>query len=210
MQSFQRSTSRARRRIAFCLAGLALVMVGLSFAAVPLYAFFCRATGYAGTPQIAAHGANHLGQRHLTLRFDTNVAPGLGWTLTPQVAAIGLRTGETATVYFTATNLTATESAAVAAFNVTPEQTGAWFNKLACFCFNEQHLGPHEQAEWPVVFFLDPNLETDPTMAAIDTLTLSYTVFAARRPPSVAAVDLTDPGNRPMSRTEGATIKERE
>jgi cytochrome c oxidase assembly protein subunit 11 len=187
MEPIQRSASRSHRRVAFCIAGLALVMVGLSFAAVPLYALFCRATGYAGTPQIAARGANHLGQRRLTVRFDTNVAPGLAWTLMPQVAEISLRTGETATVYFTATNLTATEQAAVATFNVTPEQTGAWFNKISCFCFNEQRLGPHEQAEWPVVFFLDPNLETDPTMAAIDTLTLSYTVFAARRPPSVAA-----------------------
>jgi cytochrome c oxidase assembly protein subunit 11 len=159
---------------------MAVLMVGLSFAAVPLYALFCKATGYAGTPHAASGNASRLGNRSLMVRFDANVAPGLAWTFEPETDAISVRAGETVTVYFKATNLSSTESAAVAAFNVTPEQTGAWFNKISCFCFNEQRLGAHESAEMPVVFFLDPALEADQSMAAIDTLTLSYTFFPVK------------------------------
>ena len=93
--------------------------------------------------------------------------------------SIRLRTGKTVTVYFRARNRADKESAANATFNVTPEVSGGWFDKISCFCFSEQHLGPHESAEWPVVFFLDPKLETDPSMANVDAITLSYTLFAA-------------------------------
>jgi cytochrome c oxidase assembly protein subunit 11 len=94
-----------------------------------------------------------------------------------------VRPGETTTVFFRAKNLSDRPTTAQARFNVTPDQAGAWFDKISCFCFNEQKLGPHEEAEWPVVFFLDPKLEQDETMAAVDTLTLSYTFFA---PPKAA------------------------
>jgi cytochrome c oxidase assembly protein subunit 11 len=121
------------------------------------------------------------------VRFDANVAPGLAWTFEPETDALSVRTGETVTVYFKATNRSAAASAALATFNVTPEQTGAWFNKISCFCFNEQRLGAHESAEMPVVFFLDPALEGDPSMAAIETLTLSYTFFPAKHAPAPVA-----------------------
>ena len=93
-----------------------------------------------------------------------------------------MRPGKTATVYFRVQNLTDKEIAANAVFNVTPEVSGAWFDKVQCFCFTEQRLGPHESAEWPVVFFLDPKLETDESMAQVDSITLSYTLFAAPAP----------------------------
>ncbi len=157
-------------------------MIGATYAAAPFYAAFCRATGYAGTPQIVKAAASQEGRRTLRVAFDANVAPGLNWRLEPETDAILLRTGQTATVYFRARNLGDKEGAANATFNVTPEVSGAWFDKIACFCFSEQHLGPRETAEWPVVFFLDPKLETDPSMANVDAITLSYTLFAAPAP----------------------------
>jgi len=158
---------------------VALAMVGLSFAAVPFYAAFCRATGYGGTPQIVERQAGVKGSRTLRVAFDANVAPGLDWRLEPETDAVWVRTGKTTTVFFRARNLSDKETAARATFNVTPELSGAWFDKVQCFCFTEQRLGPHETAEWPVVFFLDPKLDTDPSMARVDSITLSYTLFAA-------------------------------
>jgi cytochrome c oxidase assembly protein subunit 11 len=161
---------------------LVLTMIGLTYAAVPFYAAFCRATGYEGTTQIAKTDAGFEGRRTLRVAFDANVAPGLPWSLEPETDAVVVRTGRTATVFFRARNLSDKPTAANAVFNVTPEVSGAWFDKIQCFCFSEQHLGPHESAEWPVVFFLDPKLETDDSMAKVDSITLSYTIFAAPEP----------------------------
>jgi cytochrome c oxidase assembly protein subunit 11 len=182
----QRSrTARNTRLIGAGGALLALTMVGLTYAAAPFYAAFCRATGYEGTPQVAKASVDAEGRRILRVAFDANVAPGLGWSFEPETDSVRLRTGQTATVYFRVRNLRDREAAAHATFNVTPEVSGGWFDKISCFCFTEQHLGPRESAEWPVVFFLDPKLETDPSMARVDSITLSYTLFAA--PPEKAS-----------------------
>jgi len=172
-------SARNNRLLAGGALGLAVAMIGATYAAAPFYAAFCRATGYAGTPQVAKAGTGVQGQRTLRVAFDANVAPGLDWRLEPETDAIRLRTGKTATVYFRASNLSDKEGAANATFNVTPEVSGAWFDKISCFCFSEQRLGPHETVEWPVVFFLDPKLESDPSMTNVDSITLSYTLFAA-------------------------------
>jgi cytochrome c oxidase assembly protein subunit 11 len=187
--------ARNNRLLAGGALALALAMIGAAYAAAPFYAAFCRATGYAGTPQVAKGGTNLQGQRTLRVAFDANVAPGLDWRLEPETDAILLRTGKTATVYFRARNLSDKEGGANATFNVTPEVSGAWFDKISCFCFSEQHLGPHETAEWPVVFFLDPKLESDPSMANVDSITLSYTLFAAPapRPSEKSAAERTGP-----------------
>lgn len=171
----------ARRNRQFALGGVAFVvgMLALAYAAVPFYSAFCRATGYGGTPQTAKADARTEGRRTLRVAFDTNVAPGLAWSFEPETSSVVVRTGKTATVFFLARNLSDRPTAANATFNVTPEVSGAWFDKIQCFCFNEQHLGPHESAEWPVVFFLDPKLETDESMTRVDSITLSYTLFAA-------------------------------
>jgi cytochrome c oxidase assembly protein subunit 11 len=171
--------ARRNRRVALGGAAFAVVMLALAYAAVPFYSAFCRATGYGGTPQTAEANAAAEGQRTLRVGFDTNVAPGLDWRFEPETDAVTVRTGRTVTVFFRARNLSDKPTSANATFNVTPELSGAWFDKIQCFCFNEQHLGPHESAEWPVVFFLDPKLETDPSMARVDSITLSYTLFAA-------------------------------
>lgn len=161
-------------------------MLGLSYAAVPFYALFCRATGYEGTPQRVEADGGGLGTRVLRVAFDANVAPGLALRLEPETDAIHLRAGKAATVFFRAENRSDRELIARAVFNVTPEVAGAWFDKIQCFCFSEQRLAPHETAEWPVVFFLDPKLETDPSMDRVDSITLSYTLFAAPATPDTA------------------------
>ena len=159
--------------------GAAVAMVGAAYAAVPLYYAFCRATGFAGTTQVALHDSATKGQRTLNVRFDANVAPGLDWTFEPEIDSIELRSGVTKTVYFKVHNRSDRETASTAVYNVTPEISGAYFDKISCFCFSEQHLGPHETAELPVVFFLDPALEKDKDMNAVESITLSYTLFAA-------------------------------
>ena len=171
----------ARGRLIAAFAGAAsLAMLGLSFAAVPLYRLYCAATGYAGTPQVAKYAPTTKGMRDLIVRFDANVAPGLPWTFTPETPEIKLRTGETATIYYKVTNLSDRATAARAMFNVSPDSAGAYFDKISCFCFSEQKLGPRETLELPVVFFLDPALEKDAAMAGIEEITLSYTYFAAK------------------------------
>ena len=162
-------------------ATLAVTMIALTYAAAPFYSAFCRATGYEGTPQRVAANTDAAGHRVLRVGFDTNVALGLDWSFEPESESVRLRTGKTVTVFFRARNLTDKPGEARATFNVSPEVSGEYFDKISCFCFTEQHLGPHESAEWPVVFFLDPSLETDESMAKVDSITLSYTLFA---PPS--------------------------
>ncbi len=150
---------------------------------MPLYRLYCSVTGYGGTTQTAERAPESRGLRKISVRFDANVAPGLDWRFAPEVAEIQVRPGETTTVFFKAENLSDHASEGAARFNVTPDQAGAWFDKISCFCFSEQKLGPHEKAEWPVVFFLDPKLEQDESMARIEAITLSYTFFA---PPKAA------------------------
>jgi cytochrome c oxidase assembly protein subunit 11 len=179
----QNRNSGAPRKTAVAIGVLATLMLGASFAAVPLYRLFCSATGYGGTTQTASRAPSQRGDRKITVRFDANVAPGLAWRFEPETPEISLRPGETATIFFRATNLSDRPTEGVARFNVAPDQAGAWFDKLKCFCFDAQKLGPHETAEWAVVFFLDPKLEQDETMAAVDAITLSYTFFA---PPGAA------------------------
>ena len=173
------ASSRRDRRVATIVAAVAVTMVGASYAAVPLYAAFCKATGYGGTTQVARVTPAARGARTLSVSFDANVAPGLDWTFEPESPTVSLRTGATATVYFRVHNRSARETAAVAVFNVAPEASGAWFDKVSCFCFSEQHLGPNETAELPVVFFLDPRLEQDHTKNDVSAITQSYTLFAA-------------------------------
>lgn len=157
-------------------------MVGLSYAAVPLYRAFCQATGFGGTTQVAHAAPSQPGARILTVRFDSNVGPGLPWTFAPETPEISLRTGQTATVYYKVRNDAGRAITARAEYNVSPGVMGGYFDKISCFCFNEQTVGPGETVEMPVVFFLDPALETDKTLTAVDAVTLSYTFYPAREP----------------------------
>ena len=153
----------------------------MSFAAVPLYRAFCAATGFAGTTQVRHVAPTTEGKRIITVHFDANVAPGLALALRAGNAgrsACGPARRRRSSSKSPISPITRSRRGAV--YNVTPGQTGAYFDKIACFCFSEQHLGPHETAEMPVVFFLDPALEKDETMSGIDEVTLSYTFYPAQ------------------------------
>jgi cytochrome c oxidase assembly protein subunit 11 len=178
---------RRHRKVASIVVGVVAVMIGLSFASVPLYQEFCRVTGYGGTTQVAREATKLRGSRSMVVSFDANVAAGLPWTFKPEVANVTLRDGETATVFFKVHNNSDRTWAATAGYNVSPDQSGVYFNKISCFCFSEQTLRPHETAEWPVVFYLDPQLEKDETMAGVETVTLSYTFFASKVQPAQQA-----------------------
>jgi cytochrome c oxidase assembly protein subunit 11 len=190
----QKRHRQRHRRVALIFSGVVACMIGLSFAAVPLYRLFCAATGFGGTTQVAHVAPSEPGKRVLTVRFDANVAPALPWQFAPETPSISLRTGETRTVFYKVTNTADRPVSATAAYNVSPDQAGSYFDKLACFCFAEQTLKAHETAEWPVVFFLDPALEQDETMKDVGAVTLSYTFFASKNLQPKSADSRTRPG----------------
>jgi cytochrome c oxidase assembly protein subunit 11 len=194
------SAPRHRRDaiVAAACGAFVAVMVGAAFAAVPFYNWFCRTTGFGGTPQVASVAPAGMLDRKITVRFDANVSPGLPWRFTPEVNSIDLHIGEVATVYYTITNESARPTVGQAAYNVTPPTVGAYFTKINCFCFTEQRLGPGEKREMAVVFFVDPALVKDSDQDGLDTITLSYTFFPLREPVRPAAADaaLAGPGRR--------------
>jgi cytochrome c oxidase assembly protein subunit 11 len=165
-------------------------MVGASYAAVPFYDWFCRATGFNGTTQVATSApAEGPLARKISVRFDANVGPGLPWKFEPEQNEIEVRIGEVVTVFYTVTNQAARATAGVAAYNVAPLTVGAYFQKINCFCFTEQTMGPGEKREMPVVFYVDPALAKDSENDGLNTITLSYTFYPVRdvAPKPVAA-----------------------
>jgi cytochrome c oxidase assembly protein subunit 11 len=178
-------TRRVRRTAALC-AGLVMAMVGLVCAAVPLYDLFCRVTGFDGTPIVGSSPAAQVLDRAVKVRFDANVAPGLDWRFTPEVAEITARIGETQTVFYKVRNAGSKAAAGIATFNVQPGQAGAFFVKIQCFCFSEQTLQAGETVDVPVVFYIDPAIAADPNLNELTSITLSYTYFASKNGQPVA------------------------
>ena len=162
-------------------------MVGLAYASVPFYDWFCRTTGFGGRPQIAKAAPRGSDARTLSVRFDGNVTGGLPWRFEPEQNEIQVKLGEVVTVNYLATNLAARETIGQAAYNVAPSTTGAYFQKINCFCFTEQRLGPGERREMAVVFYVDPALAQDAELADLNTITLSYSFYALREPPRPVA-----------------------
>jgi cytochrome c oxidase assembly protein subunit 11 len=152
-------------------------MLGAAFASVPLYKAFCQFTGYGGTTRRAEAGPTQTVDRTVVVRFDGNVANGIGWAFRPEERQVTVKLGEIRQVKFFAENRTDVTSTGQATFNVTPGSAGQFFNKIACFCFTEQTLKPGERVEMPVTFFVDPALDGDPDNRYTDTITLSYTFF---------------------------------
>ncbi|MEH2529993.1 cytochrome c oxidase assembly protein subunit 11 [Bradyrhizobium sp. AZCC 1588] len=160
-----------------------VLMVGASYAAVPFYNWFCRATGFNGTTQVATSAPSDAPlERKIAVRFDANVGPGLPWKFEPEQNEIEVRIGEVVTVFYTVTNQAARATVGVAAYNVAPLTVGAYFQKINCFCFTEQTMGPGEKREMPVVFYVDPALAKDSENDALKTITLSYTFYPVRDP----------------------------
>jgi cytochrome c oxidase assembly protein subunit 11 len=170
---------RLRRDVTIAAACGVLVagMVGLSFAAIPLYSLFCRVTGFAGTTQVSRIAPQHELARELTVRFDSNVAPGLPWQFVPEQNSITLHIGEVATVHYKVINQAARAITAQASYNVTPTTVGAYFDKINCFCFTQQTLKAGETREMTVVFYVDPKIMADRDQDSLNTITLSYTFF---------------------------------
>jgi len=157
-------------------------MVGASYAAVPLYDWFCRVTGFNGTTQVATSAPAQTLDRTVTVRFDANVGPGLPWKFTPERNEITARLGEVVTVDYTVTNMVARETHGVAGYNVVPLAWGAYFQKINCFCFTEQTMKPGETRAMTVVFYVDPALASDPDAGSNLSMTLSYTFYPQRTP----------------------------
>src|SRR2546423_15056031 len=170
-----------------------VLMVGASYAAVPFYNWFCRATGFNGTTQVATSApASSPLSRKIAVRFDANVAPGLPWKFEPEQTEIELNIGQVATVFYTVTNQSARTTTGQAAYNVAPLTVGAYFQKINCFCFTEQAMAPGEKRQMPVVFYVDPALAADAENDGLNTITLSYTFYPVR-----------DPVARPLAAGEG-------
>jgi cytochrome c oxidase assembly protein subunit 11 len=171
--------------VAFACGAFVALMVGVSFAAVPLYSWFCRTTGFGGTTQVAKGAPaapDQVSGRVITVRFDANVAPGLPWSFAPERSTIDVRLGEVVTVYYAVRNETARVTTGQAGYNVTPPTVGAYFEKINCFCFTQQTLQPGEKRDMAVVFYVDPKLAKDAEQNAVNNITLSYTFFPVRVP----------------------------
>lgn len=152
-------------------------MVGLSFAAIPLYRLFCAATGYAGTPRIGLAAAPGSNGRIMRVRFNADTNPGLPWTFAPDQLEVSLNLGDEQVAFYHAVNRSVRAVTGMALYNVTPEKVGKYFHKTACFCFSKQTLSANQSMEFPVSFWVDPAIRDDPNTADVKVITLSYTFY---------------------------------
>lgn len=171
---------RRHRFVAVICAFAAVGMVGMSYAAVPLYQIFCQVTGYAGTTQVAATPSDVVLARSIDMRFDANVSSGLPWAFEPVQRVMRVQIGENGLAHYRATNTSDKPVKGTATFNVSPAIVGVYFNKLECFCFTEQVLQPGESVEMPVSFFVDPSIMDDEEARRLSQITLSYTFFPVK------------------------------
>ncbi|MDB5663770.1 cytochrome c oxidase assembly protein [Cypionkella sp.] len=179
---------KQQKKTAAMLAGVAVVMLSLSFAAVPFYNWFCRVTGYAGTTSVASQGADEVLEQVIKIRFDASLEAGMPWQFKPVVPSMELHIGETGLAFFEAYNPTDKPVGGQASYNVTPDQSGGYFTKIECFCFTEQVLQPGERVQMPVSFYVDPSIVKDPEASLIKEITLSYTFHVADIPEKQAAL----------------------
>ena len=183
----------ARRHVRVGLACGVFVacMVGAAYAAVPLYDWFCRTTGFGGTPLVATVAPDRTLDRKITVTFDANVDPALAWRFGPEQRSVEVKVGETKLVHYAATNEWSEATVGTASYNVSPPQAAAYFNKLQCFCFTEQRLAAGEHIDMPVAFFIDPAIADDPDLNNLKEITLSYTFFPSKRADGKKSADLT-------------------
>jgi len=177
------------RRTAFIAALMAVAMLGLGFAAVPLYRLFCQVTGFAGTTQrvdaatAQERAVSIQGQgRILSVRFDSNTGVGLPWEFYPEKRRVTVGVGGKSMAIFIAKNVSDKPVTGRAVFNVTPEQVGRYFSKIQCFCFTEQTLQPGQQVRMPVLFYVDRDFLDDPDNKDVEEVTLSYTFYPVEKP----------------------------
>lgn len=180
------------RSVLLGLAGLCVVMLGMSFAAVPLYNLFCRVTGYAGATSTAEAGSDVILDREMLIRFDGSLDRDMPWRFKPEETTMKVRIGETGLAFFEATNPTDRVIAGAASYNVAPFSAGGYFTKIDCFCFTEQVLQPHQTVRMPVTFYVDPDIMQDEEAKLLTTITLSYTFHEIEPPAEAAALNQVD------------------
>ena len=186
---------RSNRRTGLIMAGLALGMLGMGFAAVPLYRIFCQVTGFGGTTMRVSEAkaaAVKVVAGHISVRFDANVDRGMGWRFQPQQVTQDMRIGQRKQAFYIAENTSRDPITGVASFNVEPELAGKYFNKIQCFCFNQQTLQPGQKIDMPVIYYVDPAILDDPETRDIKQITLSYTFHRAAGA-AAKALDRADP-----------------
>lgn len=178
---------RSARKTAAGLAGIVVLMLSLSYAAVPFYNWFCRTTGFGGTT-LTGQGADEVLDQTITIRFDGSVGAGMPWRFRPMQREMTLRIGETGLAFFEAYNPTDRVIAGTASYNVAPDEAGGFFTKIECFCFTMQVLQPNERVEMPVTFYVDPAIVTDDAGKYLKHITLSYTFHQTDLPEEQASL----------------------
>lgn len=175
----EKAGAARRRNIAVALSGAAFAtgMLGVAYAAVPLYAMFCQVTGYGGTTQRAEASPSRILDREITVRFDANASPSVPWSFQPVEREVKIRLGAVRQTAYRVKNLSGERVTAQATFNVTPDAAGVYFNKIACFCFSDQTLQPGQEVEMPILFFVDPDILDAEELENLPAITLSYTFF---------------------------------
>ena len=181
-----RKNRRGNRLTAILCLGVFFGMVGMAYAAVPLYAMFCQLTGYGGTTQRVEQYSDRILDQKIAVRFDANTN-GIFWDFRPVKRQVELKIGETTQIHYSATNRGSQPTTGKATFNVTPELAGAYFNKVECFCFTDTTLQPGQTIDMPVVFYIDPAIVDVPELKHVKTITLSYTFFRSDADKPVAA-----------------------
>lgn len=172
--------NKQNTQVAISLLMLLLSMLILSFAAVPIYNIFCKVTGFGGTVQENVTGSLIKGHRTITVRFDANVDKNLPWDFKPKQKQVTITSGENNLIFYQAKNNSNNNIIGTAVYNVTPNKAGVYFNKIHCFCFEEQLLKAGQDVLMPVSFFIDAKFDSDPNMSDVDTITLSYSFFKVR------------------------------
>lgn len=198
-------TASANRRVGLLAGLMAVGMIGVAYAAVPLYRLFCQVTGFGGTTQVAAAAPTAAQQaavagRSIKIRFDSNIASGLEWRFKPKANEVSIPIGEKRLAFYTATNTAAAPITGRAVYNVSPDVAGRYFIKVDCFCFTEQTLKAGETVDMPVSYYIDPAIMDDPVARKIDEITLSYTFYPVDKP---AGVRLSAATNRTSLKDRG-------
>ena len=171
----QNNLKAQNKKIIFIISFIGVLMLSLSYAAVPLYDIFCRVTGFGGTTQIASSAPGSSGHPNISIRFESNITDSLNWDFYSKTKTVKIPMGEEKTIYYFAKNLSDEPIVGTATFNVTPAKAGQYFMKIDCFCFVEQLLNPGESMNMPVTFFIDPDLYKDENVQEVNEITLSYT-----------------------------------
>lgn len=173
-------SSRKNNVLVINLLAIIVGMAGLAYASVPLYRLFCQVTGFGGTTQVASTLPDTISDRMVTIRFNTDIDPNLDWNFVPEQKEVTVHIGEQGLAFFKATNDSDIPLTGTAIYNVTPGKVGGYFNKIQCFCFDKQRIEPGETIQFPVSFFVDPDIENDRNLDDVTTITLSYTFFKVK------------------------------